>query len=61
LTEEKFELEDRIEVQLQFPDEHTQEVFGRVCYSDVVDASRTAYGFSVIKGFYSSNHLTDCV
>ena len=61
LSDEKFELEDRIEVQLRFPDEHTQEVLGRICYSDTIDDDRTAYGFSVIKGFYSSIHLTDCV
>ena len=60
LTKEKFELEDRIQVQLRFPDEHTQKVLGRICYSDVIDDDRTAYGFSVIDGFYSSEHLTDC-
>ena len=61
LTEEKFELEDRVEVELRFPNEHTQEVLGRICYSDAVDDHRTAYGFSVMKGFYASIHLTDCV
>jgi len=60
LTEEKFELEDRVQVQLCFPDEHTQEVLGRICYSDAIDDDRTAYGFSVIDGFYSRAHLTDC-
>jgi hypothetical protein len=60
LTEEKFELEDRVQVQLRFPDEHTQEVLGRICYSDAIDDDRTAYGFSVIDGFYSRTHLRDC-
>ena len=61
LSEEKFELEDRVEVKLRFPNEHTQEVLGRICYSDAIDDYRTAYGFSVIEGFYESIHLTDCV
>ncbi len=60
LSKEKFELEDRIQVQLRFPDKHTQEVLGRICYSDAIDADRTAYGFSVLNGFYASIHLTGC-
>jgi hypothetical protein len=60
LTKEEFELEDRIQVQLRFPDKHTQEVLGRICYSDAIDADRTAYGFSVLNGFYASIHLTGC-
>ena len=60
LTKERFELEDRIQVQLRFPDEHTQAVLGRICYSDAID-DRTAYGFSVIDGFYSRIHLKDCL
>jgi len=53
LSDEKFEVEDRIKVRLQFPDERTQEVSGRICYSDVTDDYKTAYGFSVLDGFYS--------
>lgn len=60
LTKEKFDLEDRIRVQLRFPDKHSQEVLGRICYCDSVDDEKTAYGFSVIKGFYSGMHLTGC-
>ena len=61
LTNEKFKLEDRIQVQLRFPDEHTQKVLGRICYSDAIDNDRTAYGFSIIDGFYSRIHLKDCL
>jgi hypothetical protein len=49
----KFELEDRVQVLLRFPDDHSQEVLGRICYSEEVDNQQTAYGFSVIEGFYS--------
>ena len=52
LSEVTFEVEDRVKVRLRFPDEHTQEVFGRICYSDEVDDHRTAYGFSILDGFY---------
>ena len=48
-----FELEDRVQVLLRFPDDHSQEVLGRICYSDILEDGRTAYGFSVIDGFYS--------
>ncbi len=48
-----FELEDRVQVLLRFPDDHTQKVSGRICYSDEFDDSQMAYGFSVINGFYS--------
>ena len=48
-----FELEDRVQVLLRFPDDHTQEVLGRICYSDATDNGMTAFGFSVINGFYS--------
>ena len=47
------ELEDRLVVQLRFPDDHSQQVLGRICYSDVIDDDITAYGFIVIDGFYS--------
>ena len=48
-----FELEDRVQVLLRFPDGHSQEVLGRICYSDKIDDEQTAFGFSVIDGFYS--------
>ena len=47
------ELEDRLLVQLHFPDDRSQQVLGRICYSDVIDDDITAYGFSIIDGFYS--------
>ncbi len=53
ITEMRFELEDRVQVLLRFPDDHTQEVLGRICYSDTLDDNTVAYGFSVIDGFYS--------
>ena len=49
----KFELEDRVQVLLRFPDGHSQEVLGRICYTDRLDNDQTAFGFSVIDGFYS--------
>jgi hypothetical protein len=52
-SDEKFELEDRVQVQLRFPDERTQQVLGRICYSEKIDSDKTAYVFSVIEGFYS--------
>ena len=53
ISEVNFELEDRVQVLLRFPDDHTQEVLGRICYSDSLDDGTMAYGFSVIDGFYS--------
>jgi hypothetical protein len=53
LSDEKFELEDRVRVQLRFPDDRTQQVLGRICYSEKIDGDKTAYVFSVIEGFYS--------
>lgn len=53
LADIKFELEDRVQVLLRFPDDHSQEVLGRICYSEDHDGEQTAYGFSVIDGFYS--------
>jgi hypothetical protein len=47
------ELEDRLLVQLRFSDDRSQQVLGRTCYSDAIDDDITAYGFSVIDGFYS--------
>ncbi len=52
-TDMMFELEDRVQVLLRFPDGHSQEVLGRICYADTIDDRETAYGFSVIEGFYS--------
>jgi len=48
-----FELEDRVQVLLRFPDGHSQEVLGRICYVDRQNATDMAYGFSVIEGFYT--------
>jgi len=53
ISDVRFELEDRVQVLLRFPDDRTQEVLGRICYSDEADGGLTAYGFSVIEGFYS--------
>ena len=61
LSKERFEVEDRVQVELRFPDEYSQKVLGRICYSDTIDKGRTVYGFSIINGFYSSIHLKDCV
>jgi len=49
----KFELEDRVQVLLRFPDGRSQEVLGRICYADPLDDNSSAFGFSVIEGFYS--------
>ncbi len=48
-----FNLEDRIQVLLRFPDNYSQEVLGRICYNEELDDGETAYGFSIIEGFYS--------
>lgn len=53
LSDVIFELEDRVQVLLRFPDGYSQEVLGRICYSEDVDTEQRAYGFSVIDGFYS--------
>lgn len=53
VSDVKFELEDRVQVLLRFPDGHSQEVLGRICYCDNLDSDQTAFGFSVIDGFYS--------
>ena len=60
LTKENFELEDRVQVQLRFPDHYSQKVYGRICYSDTIDEELKVYGFSVINGFYSGVHIKDC-
>ena len=53
ISEMAFELDDRVKVLLRFPDEFSQEVSGRICYSDDNTPDHKAYGFSVIDGFYS--------
>jgi len=53
ITDISFELEDRVQVLLRFPDGNTQEVLGRICYGDKITKTESAYGFSVIRGFYS--------
>ena len=53
LSDVNFELEDRIQVTLHFPDGHSQEVIGRICYKEEAPDNRIAYGYSVIEGFYS--------
>ncbi|MDT8283765.1 MAG: hypothetical protein RQ982_13275 [Gammaproteobacteria bacterium] len=53
ISDVTFELEDRVQVLLRFPNGRAQEVLGRICYSNVIDKKNTAYGFSVIEGFYS--------
>jgi hypothetical protein len=53
LAEETLDLDDRVRVRLKFPDDSTKEVYGRICYCDVVDEQRNAYGFSVLNGFYT--------
>lgn len=52
ISDVNFELEDRVQVLLRFPDNRSQEVLGRICYSTGLDDKTTAYGFSVIEGFY---------
>ncbi len=52
-SEVSFELEDRVQVLLYFPDDHSQEVLGRICYREELSDNQIAYGFSVIKGFYT--------
>ncbi|RLA43529.1 MAG: hypothetical protein DRR06_11890 [Gammaproteobacteria bacterium] len=53
ISDVSFELEDRVQVLLRFPDGFSQEVLGRICYSEDFDDNQKAYGFSVIEGFYS--------
>jgi len=53
LSDATFELEDRVQVLLRFPDNRSQEVLGRICYMEEVDDHQSAYGFSVIEGFYT--------
>lgn len=54
VAELELHVDARIKVLLRFPDERTQEVLGRVCYSvKSEDDDTAAYGFSVIDGFYT--------
>ena len=54
LSDVELEPEDRIQVMLRFPDGRSQEVYGRICYSDdAVESPNKAFGFSIIDGFYS--------
>jgi len=58
LSDVNFELEDRVQVLLHFPDGHSQEVLGRICYKEETAGNRMAYGYSVIEGFYSLQSST---
>ena len=58
ISDDEFNLEDRVKVLLRFPDGYSQEVLGRICYSDSSDDGKQAYGFSVISGFYSARLST---
>ena len=50
----ELEIEDRIKALLRFPDQHSQEVSGRICYcNDVEGGTGYVYGFSIMDGFYS--------
>ena len=54
VAEIDLEIDSRLLVLLRFPDGRTQEVLGRICYCNAqVKGDGDAYGFSVIKGFYS--------
>ena len=48
-----FSLEDRVQVLLRFPNGYSQEVLGRICYSERLDNGQFAFGYSVMEGFYS--------
>ncbi len=58
LSDVNFELEDRVQVLLHFPNGHSQEVLGRICYKEETSSNRIAYGYSVIEGFYSLQSST---
>ena len=53
ISDATFELEDRVQVLLRFPDGYSQEVLGRICYCEEIEDNQMAYGYSVIDGFYS--------
>ena len=46
-------LEDRLQVELRFPDASVKKVLGRICYCEDLQSENKAYGFSVLEGFYS--------
>jgi hypothetical protein len=58
LADVNFELEDRVQVLLRFPNGYSQEVLGRICYKEKVPGNRKAYGYSVMEGFYSLQSST---
>ncbi len=58
LCDVNFELEDRVQVLLRFPNGYSQEVLGRICYKEKAGSYQIAYGYSVIEGFYSLQSLT---
>ena len=60
VSDVKFHLEDRVQVLLRFPDGFSQEVLGRICYVDPVETQKSAYGFSVIEGFYTLGQSRAC-
>jgi len=53
ISDVSFGLEDRVQVLLRFPNGYSQEVLGRICYSEKLDNGQSAFGFSVMEGFYS--------
>jgi len=48
-----YELEDRLLARLQFADGSSHETLGRICYCNEEADGMFAYGFSILKGFYS--------
>jgi len=53
----ELQIEDRVKVLLSFPDGYQQEVLGRICYSEELDDNQYVYGFSILSGFYSMQHV----
>jgi len=58
LADVNFELEDRVQVLLRFPNGYSQEVLGRICYKEEAAGNRKAYGYSVMDGFYTLQSST---
>ena len=58
LADVNFELEDRVQVLLRFPNGYSQEVLGRICYKEKATGNRKAYGYSVMDGFYTLQSST---
>ena len=47
------ELEDRVHASLTFPDGSRHDVYGRICYRELLESDEyIAYGFSILQGFY---------